>query len=294
MIELAASDAECRLGYGGDALNTALHLARFGLHTAFLTALGSDRLSKNLRANWAGEGLNCDLILTDPARQPGLYAIHTDAAGERTFQYWRETSAARRMFELPGTQAAVAAAAQAKCLLFSLITLAILPPAGRESLLALAKAVRNRGGIVAFDGNYRPGLWPSVEEARAASLRAMAVANIGLPTASDEELLCGNGTPENVARRWSAAGVGEVLVKTGEAGCLLPDGRSLPPPAVLTPVDTSGAGDAFNAGYLAERIAGGTPEAAALRGHLLAGWVIARRGAIPQRDEEAPYLLDGS
>jgi sugar/nucleoside kinase (ribokinase family) len=52
------------------------------------------------------------------------------------------------------------------------------------------------------------------------------------------------------------------VVKLGEAGCLLPDATVIAPDAVLDPVDTSGAGDAFNGGYLAERMRGADPRAA--------------------------------
>jgi 2-dehydro-3-deoxygluconokinase len=57
----------------------------------------------------------------------------------------------------------------------------------------------------------------------------------------------------------------------------------------LPPLDTSGAGDAFNAGYLQARLRGADPKEAALAGHSLAGWVIQRAGAIPPRDAEAHY-----
>ena len=63
----------------------------------------------------------------------------------------------------------------------------------------------------------------------------------------------------------------------------------LAPEEVLSPVDTSGAGDAFNSGYLAARIRGESPDAAARAGHALAGWCVMRSGAIPARDGSAPY-----
>lgn len=284
MIELSRRGNDWQLGHGGDTLNTALHLARGGHDVAYLTALGNDPFAAGLIQRWQDEGLDCGLVLRHAHRATGLYAISTDAAGERSFAYWREASAARELFALPGAADACAVAAEADMLIFSLISLAILPPEGCEQLLALARAVRERDGVVAFDGNYRPRLWPDTDTARTARDAAIALATIGLPTLEDEALLSGETDAAAVAAHWTSLGCCETVVKLGEQGCRLPDGRIISPPAVLAPVDTSGAGDAFNAGYLGARSRGASLERAALAGHALAGWTVMRPGAIPDRD----------
>jgi 2-dehydro-3-deoxygluconokinase len=281
MLELTREGEGWQLGYGGDTLNTAIHLARAGHDVAYLTALGGDSLSADLKAKWAAEGLDTALVLEHPARTTGLYAIATDPAGERSFAYWRDTSAAREMFALPGSEAALAAAARAELLAFSLITLAILPSEDRAKLLAAAREVRGRGGMVAFDGNYRARLWTSAEDARAARDAGIACATIGLPTLEDEQLLGQSGDEIAVAAHWSALGCTETVVKLGPRGCLLADGTLVAPPVQLRPLDTSGAGDAFNAGYLDARLNGDDFANAAAVGHALAAWTIMRPGAIP-------------
>lgn len=281
MLELSRSGEDWRLGYGGDTLNTAIHLARAGHDVAYLTALGCDPLSVNVKPQWAAEGLDTSLILDHPTRSTGLYAINTDAAGERSFTYWRDTSAAREMFALPGIEIALAAAEQADLIAYSLITLAILPPEAREQLFALCQRVRARGGKVAFDGNYRPRLWGSAAEACAARDQAIVCADIGLPTLEDERLLSGEITADAVSHHWLTLGCPETIVKLGADGARLPNGTIFPPPEVLQPVDTSGAGDAFNGGYLAARMDGASVEDAVLSGHKLAGWCVMRKGAIP-------------
>jgi 2-dehydro-3-deoxygluconokinase len=321
MLELSRQGEAWRLGYGGDTLNTAIHLARAGHDVAYLTAIGCDLLSAGLKAAWAGEGLDTSLILDHPTRSSGLYAISTDNHGERSFSYWRDSSAAREMFALPGIEAALALVEQADLIVYSLITLAILPPEGREQLFALCKRVRARGGTVAFDGNYRPRLWANAAEAREARDAGIACADIGLPTLDDELVI--NSSPERgggtrsvtegsgavppmptssepappsaspppprsgedlVAHHWTTLGCPETIVKLGANGARLPDGTILPPPEILHPVDTSGAGDAFNGGYLAARMDGASITDAAMTGHRLAGWCVMRAGAIPARD----------
>ena len=282
MLELSREGSGWRLGHGGDVLNMAIHLARAGHDAALLTALGNDAFAAGMTAAWQAEGLDCSLVLSHSARTTGLYAIEVDAHGERSFTYWRDTSAAREMFALPAMTGARARVAGADLLVFSLISLAVLPDAGREALLALAGEVRASGGRVAFDGNYRARLWPSVVEARHWRDRAIALADIGLPTLDDESAL-GLSDAEAVARHWQGLGCAETVVKLGAEGCRLPDGALLAPPDRLQPVDTSGAGDAFDAGYLAARLDGAAPREAALAGHALAGWTIMRPGACPAR-----------
>jgi 2-dehydro-3-deoxygluconokinase len=284
MLELSRNGDGWKLGYGGDTLNTAIHLARARHDVAYLTAIGCDPMSADLKARWAAEGLDTSLILDHPTRSTGLYAISTDDKGERSFSYWRETSAAREMFALPSIEAALAVAESADLIVYSLITLAILPPEGREQLFALCNRVRARGGKVAFDGNYRPRLWAGAEEARKARDQAIACADTGLPTLEDEALLAGKRDADAVAHHWTSLGCVETIVKLGANGCRLPDGNILPPPEILQPVDTSGAGDAFNGGYLSARMNGASVEDAAMAGHKLASWCVMRAGAIPARD----------
>lgn len=287
------------LHYGGDTLNTAIHMVRAGCAVSYVTALGCDPLSDALIADWQREGLDTSLVLRHPERHPGIYAIHLDSEGERSFLYWRAFSAARELFSLPSIDAVVEAIANADLFYFSHISLAILPPAGRAALIAAAERMRARSGIVAYDSNFRPSLWESLAAARIWSDRAAASASIGLPTKEDELALHDEtATAEQIARRWHELGCAEVVVKRGADGPVLAAKGANPiayPCERVAMVDSSGAGDAFNAGYLAARIKGKLPPEAVLEGHALAAWVITQPGALPSLSADAPYgLLEGA
>ena len=290
MVELSSAAPNClwRMGSGGDTLNTALHLARLGCEVSFASVLGSDPFSLEMRESWIREGLNVDTVLTDPQRTAGLYAIHTDDKGERSFTYWRRESAARYLFEHPDIARVEAAAERADLLIFSLISLAVLPPEGRQRLIDLAKRAVQRGGKVAFDGNYRPALWDNLTGARRARDAAIALCEFGLPTLDDERAIDGPADPEQVAARWARGGAKEVVVKLGAKGCLTAGGL-VAPPVSLKPVDTTGAGDAFNAGYLHARLNQEGVVAAAKAGHKLAAWTVMQHGGIPTITPDAPY-----
>ena len=289
MLELSRGSGDSwDLRYGGDVINTAVHLARSGDTVRLASALGSDPMSAELLTQWQAEGVDTSLVLAAADRLPGLYAIETDANGERSFHYWRNDAAARRMFSLPDSASMVEQAAASDLLYFSLITLAILPDDGREALLSLCETVRARGGKVAFDGNYRPRLWADAATARHWRDRAIAVSDMGLPTLADEVEMGEADDAVDAAARWGAGEGREVIVKLGGDGCLI-DGTIIPIPRMVDVIDSSGAGDAFNGGYLHARLSGASPQDAAVAGHILAGWNIGRRGAIPARDAQAPY-----
>jgi 2-dehydro-3-deoxygluconokinase len=283
MLELVRVGDGWQLNHAGDAFNTALTMRRLGVPVAFLSALGADPFSLEMRAGWLREQIDTSMVLTDPTRLPGLYAIRTDPDGERSFYYWRERSAVRRLFELPGIEAAIGRVRAASMLYLSGITLSLFKDAERTRLLEIARAVRAGGGRVVFDPNYRAAGWPDQHFARCAFEALAESASIVLPTFADESLLFGDATAERTVQRYQALGAEEVVVKLAASGCLVATGAQceyLSPRSAVTAVDTSGAGDAFNAAYLAARLAGRSTSEAGRAGNTLAGEVVRHPGAI--------------
>jgi 2-dehydro-3-deoxygluconokinase len=300
MIELRhRGETLLELAYGGDTLNFAVYLARLtrGRDVAvdYVTALGDDSYSDTMLAMWQAEGIGCDLVARLPGRLPGLYTIRTDQRGERSFTYWRSASAARDLLRGERARDIPDRLVGHDLLYLSGITLSILDPSQRATLMALADAVRARGGRVAFDSNFRPAGWPDRDEARDAFDQMLRRVDIALPTLDDDQALFGVRDAADCARRLHDLGVGEVVVKLGALGCALSlQGRTTEIPAepVADVVDSTAAGDSFNAGYLAARLAGIEPDVAAEHGNRIAARVIAHPGAIIPRaameDLQAP------
>ena len=289
MIEMALDSGDpgtARLSVAGDVYNTAVYLARSapGRRVGLATKIGTDSLSDRMLAAFASEGLDTSLVRREPGALPGLYAITTDDAGERSFAYWRGQSAARRMFRPPGLD--LTDLTGARLLYLSAITLAILPPEDRDRLLDWLADYRRAGGLVAFDSNYRAALWPDVATARAAVARAWGQTDIGLPGLDDEMALFGDADEAGVLARLARHGVVRGALKRGARGPVALDGTRAPdlPPAPRV-VDTTAAGDSFNAGWLAAHLDGRAPEDCLAAGHGLAVRVIGAQGAILPRDE---------
>jgi 2-dehydro-3-deoxygluconokinase len=284
MVELAPTgDGTFRMGFAGDTMNTAWYLRRRLPGTwavDYLSAVGTDSISDRMVAFLSGTGIGTHHVARRADRTVGLYLIElTD--GERSFAYWRGESAART---LARDKTALAAALDgARLAYLSGITLAILPETDRERLLGALADFRATGGTVVFDPNLRPRLWPSGAAMCAAVMQAARVADIALPSFDDEARWFGDSDPAATAARYAGAGVATVVVKNG-AGPIRcrADGVEVWADPVPVPevVDSTAAGDSFNAGYLAAWLAGETQADAVAAGAGLAARVIGGRGAL--------------
>ena len=289
MLELVSSRKHPSMferRYGGDTLNTCVYLARLLKTSAklhYVTRLGADRFSRSMIEDWDRQGIDCSMVERVPGRLPGLYIIDTDDAGERSFMYWRSEAPARDLFRASSQELAGRLAGFA-VLYLSGITLAILSNAGRARIIDLMAACRNGGGLVAYDTNHRPRLWNDAADAVLWNSRAIGTSTLVLPSTDDLSTLFGetlNG--ERWLSRLSHLGASEAVLKTGgDTVHILHEGNHLcvPLPRIPAPIDTTGAGDSFNAAYLAARLGGATPKAAVESGHRLASAVVMHQGAI--------------
>lgn len=284
MIELSSAGPDLwQQGFSGDVFNT-LWYARAAsapeTHIAFHTALGVDPMSDQLLAFMQSGGVDCDDTPRIADRRPGLYSIHLNGA-ERSFTYWRDTSAAQMLLRQP--EKLWRKITKADVVYFSGITLAILPDDDLEAFLEGLIAHKKTGGILALDPNIRPHLWGDKIRMLDVITRAAKISDLVLPSFDDEKAAFGDPTPEDSARRYADLGASHVVVKNGESETIhLQDGTltkfSVGP--VEGVIDTTAAGDSFNGAYIAALMRGYETERAILAAQCCAGQVITRKGAI--------------
>jgi 2-dehydro-3-deoxygluconokinase len=284
MVEFAPDGRDgWQMGFAGDTFNTLWTLR--GLlgreaTTDYVSAFGDDEFSRRQLAFFSQHDIGTATSPRYADGTPGLYAITLDGA-ERSFTYWRSNSVARRLAE---DRDALARSLEKRALVyFSGITLAILTPTARRDLLAAVAAARTQGSLVAFDPNYRPRLWSDRATAAAAITEAEHVADIVLPTFDDERSLFDDVDLSATAQRLAALGVPECVIKNGGQPALLCVGSKtfeIAAESGARPVDTSGAGDAFNGAYLTARLQGRAPADAARFAHRVAALAIGVRGAL--------------
>ncbi|MBV2361563.1 sugar kinase [Thalassococcus sp. CAU 1522] len=284
MAELAPSDrpGDYRLGFAGDTFNTAWYLARIApdVEVSYFTAVGTDAISQNMRAFVVASGIDDAHLRAVPDRTVGLYLITLDQ-GERSFSYWRGQSAARRLADDAG--ALQAAMDDADLIYFSGITLAILDGAARETLLDCLRKARSAGKRIVFDPNLRPRLWSDPSAMRAAIMQGAAVADVALPSYEDEAQWFGDADPAATAQRYADAGAATVIVKDGAEPVHFRDHGAagvVPVAPVTAIVDTTAAGDSFNAAILAAFDAQMPLPDAIARAARLAARVVQAKGAL--------------
>ncbi len=294
MIELARSPGgplSYDRRFGGDTLNTAAYLARLlrpeAARIQYVTRLGDDPLSDWMISGFTQEGIDCSLIARIAGRRPGLYMIDTDAKGERSFSYWRSEAPARQLFE---TAELARKLSGADAIYTSGITLAILGTEGRERLIGLMRTLKAAGRIAAFDTNYRPRLWSDRADAAHWVKQAIAAATHVLPSSDDlDQIFAKTSKAEDWVGDLAAMGAAEIIVKTGGGPVHTRQGP-IDLERIAQPRDTTGAGDSFNAGYLAARLTGRSVPESVGKAHALASRVIQYPGAIIAREAMADLM----
>lgn len=284
MVELSqAGDGLLRKGFAGDTFNTAWY-ARACLpadwKVEYFTALGDDPLSGEMLAMMENAGIGTGHIRRIAGKTPGLYLI-TLKDGERTFSYWRDTAAAKKLADdADHLRTAIEAS---DLIYFSGITLGVLAPEAIDTLLSELRRAKATGKLVIFDPNIRPRLWSGKEVMLRTIEDGARASSIVLPSFDDEKAHFGDADVAATIARYHALGVPNVVVKDGPNGITLSsDGEVTHVPALEAKavVDTTSAGDSFNGGFLSGILTGATPAEAAARGAAVATTVIGHHGAL--------------
>jgi 2-dehydro-3-deoxygluconokinase len=283
MVEVSLTGSgSAVIGYAGDVFNTAVYLRRLGTPVSLATVLGDgDPFSAAILDLMAAEGIGAELVTRAPGRLPGLYAIQRDALGERSFFFWREQAPFRQFFDIADMSAFTAALAEADLVYVSGIPLAVIGEAGRARLLAILADLAAAGVKIAFDCNYRPSLWPSRETALAAMEAVIPYCRLVSASGQDVEALTLRPL-DDVAADWARLCPEVVARAEDRTVTVYLNGKAqrLPAPPAIAAIDTTGAGDSFNAGYISAWLKGQPIARGVAAGHAVAGRVVQHVGAI--------------
>ena len=235
---------EAHLTIGGSAAITAAAAARLGLRVSFCAVVGDDLFGRFMREELGARGVDVGGLVVDPGRPTGLTVVlarrddrailtHPGAIGALTVERIDARLLERARHVHVGSY--------------------FLLPALAAGVADLFDRVRSRGGTTSIDPNWDPA------ETWDGGLRSVLPrTDVFLPNATEATLIAGADGVEHAVRGLAADGR-IVVAKAGPDGALAAEGERLlradAPPSVTT-VDTTGAGDAFDAGFLASWLAG--------------------------------------
>jgi 2-dehydro-3-deoxygluconokinase len=267
-----------RRSLAGDTLNILVAAARLGASTGYVTRIGKDPFAGYLLNTWRKEGIDVSHV----KQVDGFNAVHFVAllpGGDREFVYYRRGSAPSTMEPSDLDPQYIASA---RVLHVSGITQAISATA-RATVRRAVEIAHERGVSVSYDPNYRRQLWTR-QEARKGMEEVLPYVSYFLPSApADTEALLDTSDPREAVDAMRARGIGVVAVKCGERGSVIGVGDEVFEVPAYTPgpvVDTTGAGDAFNGGFLHGTLHGMSPRDAATLGAIAAGLKLRGRGAL--------------
>jgi 2-dehydro-3-deoxygluconokinase len=297
MLELKQNDANSmRHSFAGDAFNTAVYLKRLfsDCDVSFMSAIGTESISQQMLDAFSSEGLNNQFVYQDNNHSPGIYLVQTDDQGERSFVYWRESSAARQVMQFID-QTAIDQLAKVDLFFFSGISLAVLIPEQRSIFWDMLKQLKQAGVQIVFDPNYRARLWQSEKQAKSEFEQAFVLSDMLLPGIEDFSLLYQLDSVKDILDFCQPYQINEIVIKNGPESVFIAKDEQVQEVAIQpakTVLDTTSAGDSFNGVYLGARMAEHTPQRAVELASAAASCVIQHPGAIAPKQAFKDFMFE--
>ncbi|MEI8134734.1 MAG: sugar kinase [bacterium] len=283
LIEFAQDDiGDYRQGFAGDVFNTLFYGSRLGLKTGFITSIGTDDFTPSLLKFMEQEMIDHQLCPRSLQKQNGLYFISHSDPNNPQYSFWRNDSAARSMLKNISIEWLRSYIASSRYFHFSAIALAILEQ--RNSLIELLRSLEGETHI-SFDTNYRQGLWENDDALRDFINTANDFIDVLFVSKEDDAMLYGSREAEEAVNFYAQLGYRTIIFRQGGDDVLCYNEGVINRVTVakdITVIDATGAGDSFNAGFLAAKLINRTALECVSAGNNCAAYVIQHRGGIAQ------------
>ncbi len=271
--------------YGGDAIVTAVAASRLGSRVGFITRVGNDAFKDFLLDSWAAENIEINYVRLVEGYN-GLYIVSRQSDGKKELAFYRKKSAAT-MLSIDDIQEDYIERAS---IVYSTGITQSLSQSARDAVNKAFFVAKCKQTLTAYDPNFRSGLWSETEAREAFEEVVDNVDILLLNSKHDGEKLFQQNSPDKLIKTYWDMGVSIVAVKMGDQGSVIGYKGEIShiPSCIGDIVDTTGAGDAYNGGFLHGISAGYTPFEAAKLACIVAAKQIRGLGAI----KSVPYKDD--
>ncbi|MCJ8319962.1 MAG: sugar kinase [Colwellia sp.] len=299
MVEFSPNteNSNYKQSFAGDVYNTAVYLKRLqknNTDVAILTAVGDDIMSDAMVDCFLNNGINTHLVKRVCNKQPGAYLIKTSDEGERSFVYWRDTSAAKVTISQLSDNDKDSLISQCDLFYFSGISIAIIDEKERNSFWQLIADLRNAGTQIIFDSNFRSRLWQSHDEAKRQFDKAFRQSDIVFAGVEDFFLLYQSRSFSELDTFFNDYSIDELIIKNGANGVFY---RSTTEQFIVdidpieNVIDTTSAGDSFNSAFISAKINQFSAVDAIKQACRLSACVIQHDGAIIDNQAFNDFIL---
>lgn len=268
-----------RLVGGGTCANTAVALARLAVPTGFVGTVGDDQYGRYIVKDFESEGINTKgLIVDETLNTVGVFAF-IDERGERYLWGWpREEQAFKFIDPAKVDMEAVKNAS----FIHSSGMAIVHDTSARHTIIDVFKEAQAAGVPTSFDLNLRVDDGKLDENYRDAVLQVVEHSSHVLGSGDDEFYYLGEGEDWMATAKSFVRPNRTVIARAGKHGCygIAYGGQTVEEPAIGTErVDTVGAGDVFNAGFIAGYLQGFGFANCLRMGNAVSGYTVARVGA---------------
>jgi 5-dehydro-2-deoxygluconokinase len=297
---------------GGCPANIAIGTARLGLRSALLTRVGDEQMGRFIREQMLREGVSVDGLVTDPARLTALAILSVENDRSFPLLFYRENCADMAL-SAEDVDAAFIASARALVVTGTHFSRPNTEAAQRKAMRLMKEA----GGKVVLDIDYRPNLWGLAGHAagdnryiaseRVSNQMKTVLADCDLIVGTEEEVLIASGENELLAalKTIRALSAATIVLKRGPMGCIVYEGQisdSLEDGIVgegfpIEVYNVLGAGDAFMSGFLRGWLGGESLATAATWANACGAFAVSRllcSPEIPTFEELRFFLKHGS
>ena len=283
--------------FGGAPMNTAVGVSRLGVSSGAIAAVGDDPFGEYIINELKKNRVDTShIIIKKRTRTTIAFVINQPITGEKTSFFYRKPwvgQTADSALELNDIDFQYIS--KARVVHVSGHSLSQNP--ARKAILSAVKYAKENGVQISFDPTLRADCWNSEATIKKMYIQMLRIADIA--TFSDEEsrFMFGTNDPIEVAGKALKFGVSIVGVKRGSKGSLI---KSKEGPEIFVPafkvdvIDTTGAGDGWDAGLLVGLLRGFGLEESATIANAVGALVVTKRGAItalPYKDELNQFLM---
>ncbi len=229
--------------FGGAPANVAMGLAKLGAQVKFMGKVGDDPFGHFLKNTLESYHVQTDKLILSTLEKTTLAFVSLDEKGQRDFFFYKgahEAITAQEVDLPPYTS------------IFHFGSLTQINNTAYNATDKLLRQAKKMGAIISYDPNVRESLWGNLNLARDVILATIKKVNILKVNEVEAHLITNDPTIEGAAKKLWRDNLDALFITLGAEGCYYkvgPHEGHIPAIDVKT-IDTTGAGDAFNAGYI--------------------------------------------